>query len=258
MVDVAAGKVAGHVLINAMGERENMGTTVQGEDIWRGNDLSVTPATVQSTTTIPTPADVGEQMTVVSESDADNGATDTGVRTVRLHYISAADGQEHLEDVIMDGVTPVNTVAVNMKMINDMHSMTVGSNGVAEGNIRVYKTGSPELVYNMIGVGGNKSLVPHRMVPSGKKLLLMGWHGGEVNSKNCVIRVRSTDMHGILIPGVFCFKGTAFVNKNTTGPIPLHALIPAGSIVKASAWLSVSTGIASVDWWGILRDDRIL
>jgi hypothetical protein len=256
-VDLQAGKIPGHKLLNAIGERSGMGTTVTGEDIWRGNELSVDPITVASHTTIPTPSINGEQMTLLSESAADNGATATGVLSVEVHYIDT-DGVEQAEIVTMNGLTPVDTVFTNAIFIQDLHSYTVGANGVCEGHVRIYKTGSPELVYNMIAAGGNKSLVPHRMVPAGKKLLLMGWHGGEVNSKNCAIRIRSTDRDGVLLPGVFCFKGTSYLNKNTTGPVPLHALCPAYSIVKASAWIETSTGVASVDWWGILRDDRIL
>lgn len=253
-VDLQANKIPGHVLINAMGERSGMGTVVTGEDIWRGNELSVTPNTVASHTTIPTPSSSGEQMTLISESDADNGATATGVLTVRIYYIDVA-GKEREEDITVNGVAEVDTVAADIIFIQDMHSLTVGSNGVCEGNIRIYKKSDPTLVYNMIAGGGNKSLVPHRMVPAGKTLILMGWHGGEVNSKNCVIRVRSTDMYGNLFPGVFCFKGSAYVNKNTTGPVPLHAECPAFSIVKASAWIQTSSGVASIDWWGILRDN---
>jgi hypothetical protein len=256
MIDLQAGKIPGHMLLNAIGERSAMGTTVTGEDIWRGNELSAVPATVTSHTTIPIPDSGGEQMSLVSESDADNGASATGVLTVEVHYIDK-QGDEQAEIVTMDGQTPVDTVFTDAIFIQDMHSYTVGANGVCEGHVRIYKKDSPELVYNMLAAGGNKSLVPNRMVPRGKKLLLMGWHGGEVNSKNCAIRIRSTDRDGVLLPGVFCFKGTAYVSKNTTGPVPLHALCPAFSIIKASAWIETSTGVASVDWWGILRDDLI-
>jgi hypothetical protein len=256
LMEIQAGKVRGYEILNAMGERSAMGTTVTGEDIWRGNELSVVPATITSHTLIPTPDSGGEQMSLVSESTADNGATATGVLTMEIEYIDV-NGDVNFEDVTMNGQTPVDTVATDIIFIQDMHSKTVGANGVCEGHVRVYKKGDAGLVYNMIAAGGNKSLVPHRMVPRGKKLLLMGWHGGEVNSKNCVIRIRSTDMHGELLPGVFCFKGSAYVNKNTTGPVPLHALCPAFSIVKASAWIETSTGVASIDWWGVLRDDLI-
>jgi len=256
MVDLQSRKLPGYTLINAMGERSGMGTTQTGEDIWRGNELSVTPNTVASHTTIPIPSLVGEQMTLISESNKDNGTTATGVLTCEIEYLNA-NGDTKYETVTMNGLTGVDTVATDIIFVQDMHSYTVGSHGVAEGNIRIGKKSDMSLIYNMIAAGGNKSLVPNRMVPRGKKLLLMGWHGGEVNSKNCAIRIRSTDMHGELLPGVFCFKGTAYVNKNTTGPVPLHALVPAFSVVKASAWIQTSTGVCSIDWWGILRDDTL-
>jgi hypothetical protein len=64
-------------------------------------------------------------------------------------------------------------------------------------------------------------------------------------------------MHGEILPGVFCFKGSAYVSKNTTGPVPLHARVPEFSIVKASAWIETASGVASIDWWGILRDNTL-
>ncbi|GAG86698.1 unnamed protein product, partial [marine sediment metagenome] len=80
-------------------------------------------------------------MTFISENNADNGATATGVLTLRMEYLDAA-GDEQTEDITMNGTTGVNTTATDIRFINDLYSLTVGSNGVAEGNIRVYKTGA--------------------------------------------------------------------------------------------------------------------
>jgi len=235
----------------AMGERESIGTTTQGEDIWRGNELSNTPIAPSSTTTIPTPPTAGEQMTFISENDADNGATATGVLTLRMEYLNA-NGDEMYEDITMNGTTPVNTSATDIRFINDIYSLTVGSNGVAEGNIRVMSQANNALVYNMIHQGGNKSLVPHRMVPNGKKLILKGWHASEGNNKRCAFRIRSTDMYGELIPGVFCFKDTAYLNQNSSGELILNRQIPPLSIIKISGWATAINAEAGVGWWGYL------
>ncbi len=136
-----------------------------------------------------------------------------------------------------------------------MYSLTVGSNGVAEDHIKIYKTGTVGLVYNMIAQGGNKSLVPNRMVPLGKTLVLRGWHAEEAQGKRCAFRIRSTDMSGVLIPGVFCFKGVAYTKQGTTGELALAQKVPALSIVKVSAWPDQSASEASVGWWGILIND---
>ena len=54
---------------------------------------------------LPTPSAAGEQMTVVSSNDADNGATATGVLTIRIHYLDAT-GSEQTEDKTLDGTSP--------------------------------------------------------------------------------------------------------------------------------------------------------
>lgn len=226
-----------------------MGTTATGEDIWRGNELSPAPT---SDVTIPTPDPAGEQMVVVSENAGD-AAAGTGVRTARLHYLDAA-GDEQAEDVALDGTSPVSTVATDIRFVNDFYALTVGSTGVADGHIKVYKSGSAGLVYTMIAAGGNKSLVPHRMVPRAKSLTLVQWHAAEAQAKRCAFRIRSTDMNGVLLPGVFCFKGVCYLNATASGDLSVPCLVPALSIVKVSAWPDAVGAEGSVGWWGILQD----
>ena len=67
-------------VMGAMGEREAMGVNTSGEDIWRGNELTTagSGSLPADNAKIPIPSDSGELMTIVSESDADNGAGATG------------------------------------------------------------------------------------------------------------------------------------------------------------------------------------
>lgn len=245
--------VPGWSIMQAMGERESIGITASGEDIWRGNELSNVPSAPASTTKIPTPPDAGEQMTVISESNADNGATATGVLTIQLCYIDA-DGNEQTEDITMNGTTPVNTVATNIRFVQDLHALTVGSNGVAEGHIRIYATTNDTLVYSMIALGGNKSLVPHRMVPLGKLFIAQAWHMTEAQNRRCAFRIRSTDFKGILLPGVFNFKDVAYLNGVASGYITLDFVAPALSIIKVSGWAIAINAEGSCRWWGYLVD----
>jgi len=249
-LEISRGNVTGITTMSAMGEFESGNIDAAGEDVCRWEDVSG-PAR------LPTPAAIGEQMTVISDDNADNGATATGVLTVRLHYLDAS-GVEQTEDVILNGTTGVNTAATDIRFINDMYVLTVGSNGVAEGNITVYKQGGSigNDLYNLIALGGNKSLVPHRMVPFGKTLYLQSWHATEAQGKRSAFRIRSTDMYGVLIPGVFCFKDVAYVNKAATGDLPLHGTpVPALSIIKVSHWDDAAGAEGSCGWWGYLVDD---
>ncbi len=252
VVEVSKGNVAGHSIMSAMGEWESGNIDAAGEDCCRWEDFAP-----DGPARLSTPATAGEQMTVISEDNADNGATATGVLTVRIHYLDAS-GNEQTEDVTMNGTTGANTTATNIRFVNDMYSLTVGSNGVAEGNIAIYKQGDtiPNSLYNMISAGGNKSLVPHRMVPLAKSLYLQGWHTEISSNDRCAVKIRSTDMNGVLIAGVFCFKDVVYVSKGTSGPLELHGTkVPALSIVKVSHWDDQAGSEGSCGWWGVLVDD---
>ena len=239
---IARGLIDGSSIMSAMGERLSMGTTATGEDVWHG-----------AATSVPIPVDAGEQMEVISGS-AEDGVAGDGVITLRVHYLDAT-GAEQTEDVTMNGTTPVVMAATNIRFVNDIYALTVGVTGVAEGNIEIYKQGDATAIYNMILAGGNKSLVPHRMVPLGKTLTLKGWQATEAQNKRVALRIRSTDMFGVLIPGVFCFKGTAFIKNTATGELELNVTLPALSIVKVSGWPVVVGAETSCSWWGILADN---
>lgn len=195
-------------------------------------------------------------MTLASDDVADNGTAVTGVLSVRIDYLDA-DGNEQSEDVTLNGTTPVDTVATDIRFVNDFYALTVGSNGVAEGNITIIKKGGAILtdLYNLIALGGNQSLVPHRMVPLGHTLYLQGWHAEEAQGKRSAFRIRSTDKNGVITPGVFLFKDTVYLNQSVSGDRQLHTTVPELSIVKVSHWDDVAAAEGTCGWWGILRKD---
>jgi hypothetical protein len=247
---VANGEVIGSTMWNAMGEFEGGTVVAAGVDVTRSQDFSpVGPDRLY------TPDSAGEQFTVISEHAGDD-SVGIGIQTLRLYYIDAA-GAEQTEDIIMDGLTGVDTDATDIRFINDMHALSVGTNGVSMGNIGVYVKGStiPLTLTQMIALGGNKSLVPHRMVPLGKKLILKSWRASEAQSKRCVFRIRSTDMYGVVVPGVFCFKDTIYLNGTISPDVSLNQIIPALSILKVTYWADAIGAEGSSSWWGELRDN---
>ncbi|MCP3980744.1 MAG: hypothetical protein GY716_15690 [bacterium] len=248
---VQLGRVPGWAVMEALGEFEGAGTDVAGEDCYRGTDF-----TPDGPVRLPTPAAAGEQLTVISD-DAQDGVGGTGVQNIRLEMLDAS-GSEFTEDLVMNGTTGVDIVATDARFVNDVYAIPpIGTGGVAAGNIAVYKKGGTVAadLYQMIAEGGNKSLVPHRMVPFGKKLLLQDWHSEEAQNKRCAFRIRSTDMNGVLLPGVFCFKGVSYIKQGATGPLRLGAIVPALSIVKISVWPDAAGAEGSTGWWGFLVDD---
>lgn len=248
--EVAKGNIPRHSIMSAMGERSSIGTTAEGEDVWRGNELTPAPT---STTKIPTPDSGGEQMTVVAENVNDTAAG-TGARTLELHYIDTA-GVEQMEVISLNGTTEVDTVATDIIFVNDLHVLTAGAGLLPAGYIKIYKKGSAGLVYNMLSPGENKSLVPHRMVPAGKILVLRSWFATEAKAKRAVYRIRSTDHDGVLLPNIFNFKDTCYLNNSTSGQLSIDVIIPAFSIIKVTAWADISGAEGSCSWRGVLVDE---
>ncbi len=251
ILSIQKGLVAGHSIMSAFGERENWGTTAQGEDVWRGNELTPTGGT-----SIPIPSRGGQLMTVVSESaDDDDGGT--GVNTVMVHYLDVS-GAEREVLVTLNGTTPVSITTDTMIFVNDFHTETVGSNGVAEGHIKIYNSDTSTLVYNMIAEGGNQSLVPNRMVPANHTLFLQGWSVTEAQDKRITFRIRATDKHGHLEQGLFCFKGVSYLKKAASGHMPVYNVSPEFSIIKTSGWADQAAAEGSVNWFGILVNNDYL
>lgn len=239
--DIARGKVAGAQPFGGFGERSNIGTGTAGEDIWRGAaDLVPTP---------PQPS--GDAMSVVS-SDVADAAAGTGIRTLRIHYLDSL-GNPQNEDITMNGVTAVPLVDTSVRFVQRMHAMTVGSNVVAEGDITIFKTGTPATVYNQIELGGNMTLTPHRMVPLGKELIITSWHATESQNKRVAYRIRATSDNNNLFPGVFIFIDTMYLALSALDS-PLLLSVPALAIVKITGWGDAVGGEASVAWFGFLFD----
>ncbi len=252
LLEVQKGNVLKHSVMSGMGEFESGNVNVNGEDVARTEDVGG-PAR------LPTPDSAGEQFTIVSDAAADN-ASGSGVRTVRLYIIRASDGAEHTEDITMNGTTGVDTVITDGMFINDMHGLTVGANGVAQGNITAVKKGGTvaDDLYQFIAEGGNKSLVPHRMVPAGHELYLVSWHCTQSQAgKRAAYKIRSTDMYGVLTEGVFNFKDPLYLGgPDSSGEISLfYTPTPEYSIVKVSHWSDNAGTEGSCGWYGVLVED---
>ena len=253
---------AGEFLGWEYGERDSvLAASTNGEDIWRGNELSATPSAPASHVLIPKPADAGEAMAVISE-DAQDGVAGTGIREITIEYLSAT-GAPATTTVTMNGLTAVALTPLTVRFVQNMYASEVGSGGVAAGNIRIYKVADNTLVYNMIAAGANISTVPHRMVPKGKTLFLKGYIPTEATAaKRCRIRPMadcSAPISGLTAKqgGIYRFLNGAAID----GPgaeMPLFDNVPELSIVKGMAWTKVDNAEVGFTWWGILKPNRQL
>lgn len=76
----------------------------------------------------------GAQRSLVSDSSQDS-ATGTGARKVLLTYISSVDGTRKTEVVTLNGTTAVDTVATDIKWVDQLQVIDAGSGQLADGTI---------------------------------------------------------------------------------------------------------------------------
>lgn len=225
--EVSKGNISNHECFHSLGERQNIEVIVQGVDAWTGDSYQ-----------IPLPDQVnGEQMTVVSTSPDDTSAG-SGVRKIDLHYLDK-NGDRHEVEIILAGTTPVDTIATDIRFVQHLHAIEVGSNGVAEGDITIYRKTDSSRVYSEIQIGGNMALCNHRMIPNGYTYYIFEWSASATGTKRVAIRLRSTDEHSVVRPGTFLFKDTCnLLDSSYMRRFVIPVEIPALSIVKTSMWVA--------------------
>lgn len=163
------------------------------------------------------PSSAGVQMAIVSTS-ANDAAAGTGARTIEIHYLDA-NLVSQVETVTMNGVTPVNTVATNIRFIQCMHVITVGSGGSAAGNISASNGAN---THSYIATGALRCSSSVRMVPAGKRLLINALFGGSLSgsgNKKSVIRLAtpSFDTHDFTASGLFMPLAALAYQDNSSG-----------------------------------------
>jgi len=229
LFEVARGNISGIRMFSIPGRKDGLSSALL-------DDLTQIPGTI----VVPEPG--GIQLQVLSSSAADTSAG-TGVQTLDIHYLDT-NGDEQEETVIMNGVTPVNTVATNIDFVQWIHTKTVGSGGVAAGNVSLEDTGGA-VTYEYMAAGGNQSLSAKYKVPNAKTGYVVGWQVSGI-TKKIDLRLRATveRFDRSLIPGVFLFQDIMVLNDATSGWIPfvVPLKMPAGAVIKLSGISSAAGG----------------
>lgn len=230
---VGLGKIAGHSRLRTFGQRQSLSTAATGDDVWEG-----------TATTIPRPAAAGEQMTIVSTSVNDT-AGGTGVRSVDIHYLDSS-GNPQVEIKTLNGTTPVNTVATNIRFINAFHAETNGTGGVADGTISIYRTGDATRIYSVITPGGNRALTCAMMVPAGKTFYCASFCSSGASGKPLSVRFRATCTEESVLTDFFLYKDVIFLQDSShVHDFSIPLAFPALTIMKVTVFSSQVGGAAS-------------
>jgi uncharacterized protein YqkB len=179
-------------------------------------------------------------------------AAKTGSAVVEVEYLDS-DGYEQEEVITLNGTTLVLSTFTDGIFVNDFYAMLTAESGTGTGNITVRKAGGTVAdTYNMIGVGQNKSLVPKRMIPKGKTLILKGWDCSEVQGKRLIYRARATASHGVRRKA-YHFIDNTFLKLAPSPQYDANERIPELSLFTISGWADQSAAVGYVSWWGILE-----
>lgn len=131
-------------------------------------------------TTYTEPASASQMELVSSSTQDDDTPGGTGTRSVRLTYYDGSMNGPNTEDVALNGTSAVATVATNIRFVESIRSLTVGSNGSNVGTItlRVVSGGA---TVGTIAVSDGVTFWAHHYVAPGRvcflRTLLAGNNG---------------------------------------------------------------------------------
>jgi len=237
LYDIAEGNVANHDVFRILGYNGDVGATA--EDLWEVGGAYVFPT-------------AGMGMEVVSssvEDDPDKGGAvpGTGVHSVMIHYLDTSYA-EQTETVATNGAGVMPTTATDILRINHFHAVTVGTGGVAAGNVDLRHLADTP-IYSRIGAGSNSAATGVWTVPAAKTAYIVCWGVGTAGgNKDARFFLRTTSsLEGVLTAGVFQEKDIAILeDAGLIIPVNLPIAVPAQADMK----LSVISAAASAKCTG--------
>lgn len=129
-----------------------------------------------------------ELLTINSSSANDDGSpVGTGARTLRIVGLDT-NSDNLTETITMNGTTDVNVTTAFLR-VNYAEVMTVGSGGVAAGNITIFNAGKT-VTLGYIPAGYNNTLQAIYTVPADRTLMISDIFFGELESKDTTIKIK--------------------------------------------------------------------
>lgn len=150
---------------------------------------AITTVAVRATSYI---ADTAATQRSVVSSSANDTSAGTGARTVKITYYDNSVNGPFTETVTMNGTTPVNTVNTNIRFIEKMEVMTVGSTGANAGTISLKQnTGGGGSTLGSIAISDNQTYWAHHYVATGKTAHIYAVRAGS-SITNGIVNVIAT------------------------------------------------------------------
>lgn len=216
--EIARGNVRGAYPMSTYGQVVTAGT------------VSQTLVRSQDGTVLNVPA--GIQMQVAS-TDAADAAAGTGVRSIVIVYLNGTLDTS-VEVVTLNGTTPVNTVATDIRWVQNIYAATVGSGGKSVGTINVSASG---VVYGRMAPSHRAGTNSFFRVPRGKRFYINAIYGGSASgtaATSALMEMVSTEIDGLNQQETGLFYSTAGIalqDNSTTMSLPMPLPVSSGQIV---------------------------
>lgn len=242
--DIATGKIKGSEPFGAYGRK----VTTGAEDtnlLWANGAWYI-------------PVITGEQIRVVSTSASD-GIGGIGIRSVHMHYLDS-DLIDRDEEVDLNGTTAVFSIAQDVRFIQCGHLDTFGSSKKAVGQISFTNLDANK-TFNQIDIGEARCSSSARMVPKGKRAVVVGLVASSVSgtaAASSIVNLAVTYFanHDYTLDTVLIPIGSIGVQDNgVTFNLPIPYIAPEGSIVAMTASTDKAATITG-DWYGWIEDDN--
>jgi|GEM_PF-956502 hypothetical protein len=241
--DVVEGNIPNHETFSKMGFNPDVDSSE--EDIWYVGGLYIWPTAEM-------------RMEIVSSS-ADDAAEGTGARTVRIRYLTRAF-VEKSEDIALNGVTPVPTVATDIYRINWFRVLTAGSGGKAAGDLDLRHLDNTP-IYSRIPAGLTRARNAMYTVPANKILFITQLTYSTGNSQGgrfCRFSLRSNyeDLSNTLTGNVFYPYSEIGVQDGAftiTYDVPMKFIAGADIKVSATGDATNADALCSVQYRGWLE-----
>lgn len=230
----------GKQVFGVYGERTTSGAETNYM-VWPNGPFSIPPA-------------AGVQM-VVQSTSANDAVGGTNIRTVRLIYLDSNLNQQ-TENVSLNGTSPVNTTATDIRFIQCMHLLTFGTTPEAAGVISASNGGN---TYSAIEVGKARCSSSAAMVPAGKRLYISGAVGSSISGTSAAkteLRFVSSELNNELynVPLVLFPLASIGVQDGGISYQFNGALSFSAGAVVGLAHTSDKAATISASWFGWLED----
>ena len=152
---------------------------------------AATSVAVRASTYVPGSANAQRSL---SSSSANDSSAGTGARTVKITYYDNVMAGPFTDTVTLNGVTAVNTAATNIRYIEKLEVLTVGSTGSNAGTVTMFLAAAGAGgTMATINIGDNATFWAQHYVAAGKTCYIGGLRAGATVTNGSVTLLAAGD-----------------------------------------------------------------